>query len=219
MSYLWIGKPFLKKTIIKFLIVFSFFSFLLLLINPMVALFWIFLSSILFVVYYFNKRAYTYYVTEKSIRIEKSWIFGNYTRELTFDQLRDVHVMQGIIARAMDCGSLAFVTTSGLEVGHVGAAVGRGVIIGGAKPIFTLWRGGRFWDIKEPQKVREILMGKIHEWREVVQQQKMAVSLEKIAEGKPRSTLIDELERLKKLLDEGAITKEEYEKAKKKLLE
>ena len=25
---------------------------------------------------------------------------GNYVRELTFDQIRDVHVMQGILARA-----------------------------------------------------------------------------------------------------------------------
>ncbi|MEM2640950.1 MAG: SHOCT domain-containing protein [Candidatus Bathyarchaeia archaeon] len=30
---------------------------------------------------------------------------------------------------------------------------------------------------------------------------------------------MDELERLKRLLDEGVITKEEFEKAKKKLLE
>jgi hypothetical protein len=32
-------------------------------------------------------------------------------------------------------------------------------------------------------------------------------------------TVADKLEKLKKLLDTGAITKEEYEKAKKKLLE
>jgi len=45
---------------------------------------------------------------------------GNYVRELTFDQIRDVHVMQGILARAMNCGSIAFVTTSMLEVGRTG---------------------------------------------------------------------------------------------------
>ncbi|MBS7641979.1 SHOCT domain-containing protein [Candidatus Bathyarchaeota archaeon] len=128
--------------------------------------------------------------------------------------------MQGILARAMRCGSLAFVTTAGLEVGHIGAGVGRGVVIGGTAPRIIAWRGGRFWDIPEPQKVRDILIGKITEWREVAQQQRMAASLERIAETRPRSgNLLDELERLKRLLDEGVITKEEFEKAKKKLLE
>jgi multidrug resistance efflux pump len=66
-----------------------------------------------------------------------------------------------------------------------------------------------------------MLMGKVAEWREVVQQQRMAVSLQKIAEGKAEAgppSIASELERLKKLLDEGAITKDEYEAAKKRLL-
>jgi len=50
---------------------------------------------IFFLFYYFNKRAFTYFITDKSVRVEKSWVFGNYVRELTFDQIRDVHVMQG----------------------------------------------------------------------------------------------------------------------------
>lgn len=220
MSYLWVGKPYLKKTVIKFLIIFTLVSFLLLLAHWLPTLLWIILSPAAFIIYYFNKRAYTYYVTDKSVRIEKSWVFGGYVRELTLDQIRDVHIMQGILARAMGCGSLAFVTASGLEVGHVGAAVGKGVIVGGTTPRLVAWRGGRFWDIREPHRVREILMGKVSEWREAFQQQRMAASLERIVEGKTRvGTLVDELERLKKLLDEGAITKEEYEKAKKKLLD
>lgn len=220
MSYLWVGKPFLKKTIVKFAIILTIIFTLLLFINILLASSWLILASILFVVYYYNKRAYTYYVTDRSVRVEKSWVFGNYVRELTFDQIRDIHIMQGILARAMRCGSLAFATTAGLEVGHIGAGVGRGVIIGGTAPRLIIWRGGRFWDIPEPQMVREILMGKIAEWREVAQQQKMAASLEKIAEAKIRSeTLVDELERLKQLLDKGAITREEFEIAKKKLLE
>ncbi|MEM3648789.1 MAG: SHOCT domain-containing protein, partial [Thermoproteota archaeon] len=192
----------------------------LLLLHWLPALLWIALSLIAFPIYWLNKRAYTYYVTDRSVSVEKSWVFGGYVRELTFDQIRDVHVMQGMLARAMNCGSIAFVTTSGLEVGHVGAGLGRGVVIGGVRPTLMAWRGGRFWDIREPHKVREILMGKVSEWREALQQQRMATSLEKIAEGKPRaSMLVDELERLKRLLDERAITEEEYEKAKRKLLE
>ena len=220
MSYLWVGKPFLKKTLVKFSIVFAAVSLLLLLLHWLLTLAWVIFSLVAFAIYYFNKRAYTYYVTDRSVRIEKSWVFGGYVRELTFDQIRDVHIMQGMLARAMNCGSIAFVTASGLEVGHVGAGVGRGVIIGGAIPRLVPWRGGRFWDVKEPHKIREILMGRVSEWREALQQQRMATSLEKIAEGRPRAgTLVDELERLKRLLDEGAITEEEYEKAKRKLLE
>ncbi|MEM1553064.1 MAG: SHOCT domain-containing protein [Thermoproteota archaeon] len=219
MSYLWVGKPYLKKTVIKFLITFAIVSLLLLLVHWLPTLLWVALSLAAFIIYYFNKRAYAYYITDKSVRIEKSWVFGGYVRELTLDQIRDVHVMQGMLARAMNCGSIVFVTTSGFEVGHVGAAVGRGVIVGGVTPKLVAWRGGRFWDIREPHRVREILIGEISEWREVFQQQKMATSLERIAERKPPTgTLVDELERLKRLLDEGAITKEEYEKAKRKLL-
>jgi len=146
--------------------------------------------------------------------------------------------MQGLLARLFNCGSLVFVTTTGLEVGYVGggAAVGRGVIVGGGAARPTIVRGGgnMFWDVLEPAKAREILMGKLTEWREVFQQQKIAASVEKIAEKSvapalpssqqppattPTETIVDELERLKRLLDAGAITKEEYEKAKKKLLE
>ncbi|MEM3617821.1 MAG: SHOCT domain-containing protein [Candidatus Bathyarchaeia archaeon] len=133
-----------------------------------------------------------------------------------------------------NCGSLVFVTTTGLEVGYVGggAAVGRGVVVGGgtATPTIVKGRGNMFWDIPEPAKAREILMGKLTEWREVFQQQRIAVSVERIAEKtapqtplsqqpSAAETVVDQLERLKKLLDSGAISKEEYEKAKKRLLE
>ncbi|MEM2163909.1 MAG: SHOCT domain-containing protein [Candidatus Bathyarchaeia archaeon] len=219
-EFLWSGKPYLKKTIVKFLIVFIIVLILLSLTRwPPIILFWILFSIIVFPIYYYNKRAYTYYVTEKSVRIEKSWIFGRYIRELTFDQIRDVHVMQGILARAMNCGSIAFVTTTGLELGHIGVGVGKGVIIGGTRPRLIAWRGNRFWDIKEPQRAREILMNKIPEWREAAQQQRIATSVEKMAEKTQAASIASEIERLKKLLDEGVITREEFEKAKKKILE
>lgn len=219
-TLIWSGKPYLKKTIVKFLIIFVLLLIPLSLIHWILASIWAVLSAIFFPLYYYNKNAYTYHITEKSIRIEKSWVFGTYVRELTFDQVRDVHVMQGILARAMNCGSLAFVTTTGLEVGYIGAGARGRITVGGAVPRMVLWRGGRFWDIREPQKVREIVMGKVAEWREVVQQQRIAASVEKMAEGRmaPRS-IADELERLKRLLDEGIITREEFERAKKKLLE
>jgi hypothetical protein len=136
--------------------------------------------------------------------------------------------MQGVLARFFNCGSLVFITSTGLEVGYVGggAAAGRGVIIGGGgvSPTVVKGRGNMFWDIPEPGKAREILMGKLTEWREVFQQQKIATSVEKMMERTiPQQpvteTVADKLEKLKKLLDTGAITKEEYEKAKQKLLE
>ncbi len=150
--------------------------------------------------------------------------------------------MQGLLARMFNCGSLVFITTTGLEVGYVGggAAVGRGIMVGGGAATPTIVKGGgnMFWDILEPAKAREILMGKLTEWREVFQQQRIAASAEKMAEkaipqtqaqpSMPTSqpptassteTIVNQLERLKKLFDSGAITREEYEKAKKKLLE
>ncbi|MEM3873888.1 MAG: PH domain-containing protein [Candidatus Bathyarchaeia archaeon] len=226
----------MKKTLIKFAIVFVVATILLsfvFILLPMLIPFWLAFCFVFFIVYYFNKNAYTYFITEKSVRVEKSWFFGSYAREITFDQIRDVHVMQGILARMFNCGSLVFVTTTGLEVGYVGggAAVGRGVVVGGgtATPTIVKGRGNMFWDIPEPAKAREILMGKLTEWREVFQQQRIAVSVERIAEKTAQTplsqqpsaaeTIVDQLERLKKLLDSGAISKEEYEKAKKKLLE
>jgi len=243
LSVLWSGRPFMKKTLVKFAIVFAVVSLLLsplfFFVPPLIP-FWFAFCLVLFVLYYFNKNAYTYFITDKSVRIEKSWFFGNYAREITFDQIRDVHVMQGLLARMFNCGSLVFITATGLEVGYVGggAAVGRGVMVGGGAATPTIVKGGgnMFWDILEPAKAREILMGKLTEWREAFQQQRIAASVEKIAEktasltppqqppvattaAAPAETIVDQLERLKRLLDTGAITREEYEKAKKKLLE
>ena len=110
---------------------------------------------------------------------------------------------------------------------------GKGVMVGGGAAEPTIVKTGRnmFWDIPETAKAREILMGKLTEWREVFQQQKIAASVERIAErtvpqtplpqqlpATAMETIVDQLERLKRLLDSGAITKEEHEKAKRKLL-
>jgi hypothetical protein len=47
---------------------------------------WLAFSFIFFLFYYFNKKAFAYFITDKSVRVEKSWFFGNYIREITFDQ-------------------------------------------------------------------------------------------------------------------------------------
>lgn len=236
MSVLWSSKPFMKKTLIKSVIIFVIatlllsYLFLIFIYMPILLLSWLVFYFVFFVIYYYNKNAFTYYITERSVRIVKSWIFGNYVREITFDQINDVHIMQGILARIYNCGSLVFVTESGLEVGYVGGggAVGSGVIVGagGVTPTIVKGRGNRLWDIADPGKARELLISKLTEWREVFQQQKISTSLEKMAKRPQlpppqatRETIVEKLEKLKNLLDTGAITKEEYRKAKKKLLE
>jgi len=232
LSVLWSGKPFMRKTLVKSVMIFVVATLLLSVVFiflPVLILVWLVCAAVFFVFYYYNKSAFTYFITDKSVRVVKSWVFGNYVREITFDQIRDVHIMQGLLARLYNCGSLVFVTATGLEVGYVGggAAVGGGVIVGGggATPTVVKGRGNIFWDIKDPGKAREVLMSKLTEWREVFQQQKISATLEKMAEkpqqpqSAPTETIVEKLEKLKRLLDTGAITEEEYKKAKKKLLE
>lgn len=64
------------------------------------------------------------------------------------------------------------------------------------------------------------MIGKLTAWKEVFQQQRIAEAVEKISErmAPSKTSVADELAKLKELLDKGVITKEEYEKAKKKLL-
>lgn len=230
MSELWSGKPFMKKTIAKFAIIFIaitiVLSWIFIRIFPLLIGIWAVIAVLYFIVYYFSKNAFTYHITDKSIRIEKSWVFGNYVRELTFDQISDLRINQGILARMFNCGSLVFVTTTGLEVGASfgGGGVVRGGIFGGGgtvTPHVVKGRGNMLWDIADPGKARETLMGKLGEWRSAYQQQRMAGSLETMAgKAAPASaaSMAEEISKLKALYESGGITKEEYEKAKKKLL-
>jgi membrane protein YdbS with pleckstrin-like domain len=236
MSDIWTGKPFMKKTLVKFAIIFVAF------LMVMVYLFFILVNTgivgmvlisiyaliafLYFGVHYLSKRAFTYHITDRTVRIEKSWIFGNYVRELTFDQISDIRINQGFLARMFNCGSLVFVTTTGLEVGASfgGGGIVRGGIFGGGggvTPHVVKGRGNTLWDIADPGKARETLMGKLTEWRSAYQQQRMAGSLETMAgKAAPASaaSMAEEISKLKALYESGGITKEEYEKAKKKLL-
>lgn len=227
-SVLWSGKPYLVKTIVKALIIYTLISIVLsplFILVPLLFIAWTVFVAVFLVFYLYNKRAYTYYLTPKTIRIVKSWVFGAYAREITFDQIRDVHVFQGMLARLFKCGSVTFVTTTGLEVGYTGVGVGRRIRGGVITPIVFKYRGDMFWDVKDPHPIRERVVNLLVEWREVYQQQKIALAVEKIAEKAvsttptPQEDIVIKLEKLKKLLDEGAITREEYEKLKKKILE
>jgi len=134
-------------------------------------------------------------------------------------------VFQGMLARLFKCGSVTFVTTTGLEVGYTGVGVGRRIRSGLIAPILVKYRCNVFWDVKDPHPVREKAISLLVEWREVYQQRKIALAVEKIAEKAvstipvPQEDIVVKLEKLKKLLDEGAITREEYERLKKKLIE
>jgi hypothetical protein len=79
--------------------------------------------------------------------------------------------------------------------------------------------------VRLPESVREIVVNRLIAWREAFQQQKIASAVEKIAEkavpyalSAPTASIAEEIAKLKRLLDEGTITKEEFERAKKKLL-
>jgi len=126
--------------------------------------------------------------------------------------------------RLSKCGSVTFVTTTGLEVDYTGVGVGRRIRSGLIAPILVKYRGNMFWDVKDPHPVREKVISLLVEWREVYQQQKIALAVEKIAEKAVRTTsvpqedIVVKLEKLKKLLDERAITREKYERLRKNRL-
>ncbi|MCS7105241.1 MAG: PH domain-containing protein [Thermofilaceae archaeon] len=219
---LWSGKPYMKKTVVKFILVFLFFLLILMplwFVAPSFFLAYITVIPVLFAFYYYWKSAHTYYLTENSVLITRRWVFGSYHREITLDRIHDVHVQQGILARAFNCGSLVFTTLTGLEVGYSYTEVGRGVRFGAARPKLLRTPLNSFLDVRDPESVKDTVVKRLAAWREVLQQQRMAVSLEKIAEQRVAPSVADELAKLKKLLDEGVITREEYEKLKKRIVE
>ncbi|MEM0459855.1 MAG: PH domain-containing protein [Thermofilaceae archaeon] len=225
----WSGKPYMRKTVVKFLLLFTLSTVLLIwLWSAVPTLFLLYVVSALlsFAFYYYWKNAHTYYVTPNSVLISRSWVFGTYQREITLDKIQDVHVQQGLLARAFDCGSLVFVTTTGYEIGYTYAGVGRGVVVATGKPRVRRTASNAFLDIRSPVSVREIIMKGLVAWREAFQQQRIASAVERMvgkeAEEVPapsKPSIADELLKLKRLLDEGLITKEEYEKLKKRIVE
>lgn len=217
-SIYWTGKPYILKTIVKAVIIYVLFSLLLIWFLPL----WL-VSSIVYwliiLIYIYWKRAHTYYVRANSILITRDWIFGRYQREITYDKIQDVHIMQGLLARLMKCGSVVFVTTTGLEVGYTAVGVGKGIYGGVARPALQKGSWNTFLDVPFPEAVREIIMNKLVTWRETFQQQRIAAAVERLAQVPHGAVSIaDELAKLKQLLDQGVITREEYEAAKKKLI-
>jgi len=232
-AVVWSGKPYMRKTVVKFMLLFAAATLLLLPLwaaAPVLYAVFALASFASFPIYYYWKSAHTYYVKESSILIARSWVFGTYQREITLDRVQDVHVQQGLLARAFKCGSVVFTTTTGLEVGYRVAGGGGGgrVAVGGGRAEPVLLRASRnaFLDVPHPERVRELALERLVVWREVFQQQRIAAALEKEVEAKPEReektktlSVVDELLKLKRLLDEGAITREEYEELKRRLLE
>lgn len=236
-NILWTGKPYMKKTAVEIIVVAVVLLIIVALIDLMMsggilgfalpAIVILVLVAIIGVPYYYSKRAYTYYIKDNSVLITKKWIFGTYSREITYDQILDIHISQGPIAKAFNAGSLIFVTSTGLEIGYTVTGGGgytgagrfiRGGVFGGGgtvTPHVRKTRGNAFSDIQMPESVKDIIMSQIVKWREAFQQQRIATGVEAIASAR----VAEELAKLKELLDKGAITQEEYEKAKKKLLE
>lgn len=218
-TILWSGKPYIKKTVVKAFILYLLLSVFFVWMLPMFIVYTI--GSWIFIAFYiYWKRAHTYYVKANSVLITRDWVFGKYQREITFDKLQDVHIQQGFLARLFKCGSLVFVTATGLEVGYAVVGGGKYVYSGSVVPRLVRGAWNSFIDILHPEQVRELVVKKQIAWREVFQQQRIAEAVERISEkiASGRTSVADELAKLKELLDKGVITKEEYEKAKKKLL-
>lgn len=222
----WSGKPYMKKTFVKFLLFFAFFAIIFIplwLVAPSFFLLYVISTPLIFIFYYYWKDAHTYYITPNSVLITRSWVFETYQREITLDRIQDVHVKQGLLARVFDCGSLVFVTTTGYEVGYTYAGVGRDVLIATGKPHVRKTASNAFLDIRSPSSVREIIMKGLVAWREAYQQQRIATAVERVSEKRaPTSSspsIADELIKLKRLLDEGMISREEYEKLKNRIIE
>jgi membrane protein YdbS with pleckstrin-like domain len=244
-AVVWSGRPYMRKTVVKFILLFAAVT---LLLSPLWAalplLYAVFalISAVVFVLHYSWKSGHAYYIRENSVLITQSWVFGGYQREITPDIIQDVHVQQGLLARAFRCGSVVFTTRTGLEVGYMAYEAGPRILrLIVARPVLMRSSYNAFLDVPHPEQARELLLQKLIVWREAYQQQRIveaqreivsaqqrvATALEKGIEVKPVGkaeevkpfSIAGELEKLKKLLDEGAITKEEYEKLKKRLLE
>ncbi|MEM2008189.1 MAG: PH domain-containing protein [Ignisphaera sp.] len=181
MSVLWSGKPYIKKTIVKAFILYIIIGIIIspffiwtIIFAPDVFLTYVIIYTIstwIFVAFYiYWKKAHTYYVMENSVLITRDWVFGKYQREITFDRIQDVHVQQGLLARMFKCGSVVFVTSSGLEVGYVVGGGGGYFYAGKAVPRLVRGAWNSFIDIRFPEEVRELVMKKIVSWREVFQQ-------------------------------------------------
>jgi hypothetical protein len=111
----------------------------------------LFLSPILLYLYCLNKKGYTYYISDSVIRIEKSWIFGKYAKELSFNQIACTRIQQGFLAKRFECGSLEIIALTKKPVG-----TGR---------VKTQARRYALWDIPHPEKVEEIITNKTLEWQ------------------------------------------------------
>jgi hypothetical protein len=95
-------------------------------------------------IYCFLKRSVTYFITNGSIIIH---YLGKKYIEITFDQIKGICLHQGFLARIFNCGSLVFLTPySG------------GIFI-------SKYTGHAFFDVYEPEKVRELLMNMIQHGR------------------------------------------------------
>jgi fructosamine-3-kinase len=91
-------------------------------------------------------------------------------------------------------------------------------------PAMLRHRGNTFWDIENPHEVRGLIMKSLVAWRDVYQQQRIASAVERMAERTGsvqylQGDVVEKLERLRRLLDEGAINKDEYERLRRRIIE
>jgi len=94
-----------------------------------------------FVLTEFHRRGHSYYVTNKRIVMEKSFLSYD-SRQFAYDRIEDLAVVQGVLGRVLNYGTVIPVTGSGFGLGEDSASLGIGGAVGiGGKRILPVGGG------------------------------------------------------------------------------
>lgn len=82
----------------------------------------------------FYRRGHNYYVTNLRVIMEKSFVTYD-SRQFTYDRINDLAIVQGVLGRILNYGTVIPVTASGFGLGEdsASAEIGGGVAIGGRR--------------------------------------------------------------------------------------
>lgn len=83
----------------------------------------------------FYRRGHNYYITTIRLIMEKSFMSYD-SRQLTYDKINDLAMVQGLLGRILNYGTVVPITASGFGLGEdlASAGIGSGIGIGGKLP-------------------------------------------------------------------------------------